>query len=41
MLAHFVGRHRLTKPELAELRALLDEAAETNNQQPGNRSWKR
>jgi len=41
MLAHFVGRHRLTKPELEELRALLDEAAETNNQQPGKKSWKR
>jgi BlaI family penicillinase repressor len=41
MLAHFVGRHRLTQAELEELHALLDEAVEDKKPQPGKKTWKR
>lgn len=41
MLAHFVGQQRLTKKEMEELRALLNEVTEAKTKQPGSKPWKR
>lgn len=41
MLAHFVGKQRLSKAELEELRRLLDEAQVKDSHQPGRKQWKR
>lgn len=40
MLAHFVGKQRLSKAELEELRRLLDEAQVKDSHQPGRKQWK-
>ena len=40
MLAHFVGQQRLTKKEVAELRHLLNEAAEDKTQPTRRKPWK-
>jgi BlaI family penicillinase repressor len=40
MLAHFVGKQRLTKAEVDELRSLLNEASESEDKQPRRKSWK-
>jgi len=41
MLAHFVGRQKLTKKEVEELRKLLDEATDGKTKQTGDKTWKR
>jgi BlaI family penicillinase repressor len=40
MLAHFVGKQRLTKQEVEELRNLLTDAGERKDKPPGRKSWK-
>ncbi len=41
MLAHFVGRQRLTGREMEELHKLLEEATDRKTKPPGRKSWKR
>lgn len=40
MLAHFVGKQRLSQDDLAELRRLLDETQAKDNHQAGRKKWK-
>lgn len=41
MFAHFVGKQRLSKQELDELRQLLTDAPAKADHQPGRKKWKR